>query len=107
MSLRRLDADYKSFFALWRRGDPKARPPRFKGKHYFTTLCYNQPGFKLEVEQRRIRFAHCHPSGIELVFALPWLPPLKGRIKQVERPSTGIKMPRSTSWCGSYCSNPL
>ncbi len=26
-TLRRLDADYKSFFARWKRGDPQARPP--------------------------------------------------------------------------------
>jgi putative transposase len=84
MVLRRLDADYKSFFACWRRGDFKAQPPRFKGKHYFTTLCYNQSGFTLDVENQRIRFAHRHPSGVELEFALPWLPPLNGRVKQVE-----------------------
>jgi len=84
MVLRRLDADYKSFFARWRRGDPQARPPRFKGKHYFTTLCYNQSGFNLDVENQRIRFAHRHPSGVELEFELPWLPPLNGRVKQVE-----------------------
>ncbi len=84
MVLRRLDADYKSFYALWRRGDLQARPPRFKGKHYFTTLCYNQSGFFLDINHQRIRFAHRHPSGVELEFALPWLPPLKGRVKQVE-----------------------
>ncbi len=84
MMLRRLDADYKSFFARWCRGDPQARPPRFKGKHYFTTLCYNQSGFNLDVENQRIRFAHRHPSGVELEFELPWLPPLNGRVKQVE-----------------------
>ena len=84
MVLRRLDADYKSFFARWRRGDLQARPPRFKGKHYFTTLCYNQSGFNLDVENQRIRFAHRHPSGVELEFELPWLLPLNGRVKQVE-----------------------
>ena len=84
MTLRRLDADYKSFFARWRRGDSQARPPRFKGKRYFTTLCYNQSGFTLDIENKRIRFAHRHPSGVKLEFTLPWLPTLKGRIKQVE-----------------------
>lgn len=84
MVLRRLDSDYKSFFALWRRGDSQAKPPRFKGKHYFTTLCYNQSGFTLDVKNQRIRFAHRHPSKVELEFALPWLPPLNGRVKQVE-----------------------
>ncbi|MFX0079017.1 MAG: RNA-guided endonuclease InsQ/TnpB family protein [Candidatus Hermodarchaeota archaeon] len=84
MVLRRLDADYKSFFAQWRRGDPKARPPRFKGKDYFTTLCYNQSGFTLDIEQKRIRFAHRHPSGVNLEFLLSWLPPLTGKIRQVD-----------------------
>ncbi|MFW9983550.1 MAG: RNA-guided endonuclease InsQ/TnpB family protein [Candidatus Odinarchaeota archaeon] len=84
MTLRRLDADYKSFFSRWSRGDSQARLPRFKGKNYFTTLCYNQSGFNLDVDHQRIRFAHRHPSGIELEFALPWLPPLNGIIKQVE-----------------------
>ncbi len=60
------------------------RLPRFKGKNYFTTLCYNQSGFILDVDHQRIRFAHRHPSGIELEFALPKLPPLNGRVKQVE-----------------------
>ena len=84
MVLRRLDADYKSFFARWRRGDTQARLPRFKGRHYFTTLCYNQSDFTLDIEHQRIRFAHHHPSGIELVFVLPWLPQIKDRIKQVD-----------------------
>jgi putative transposase len=84
MVLRRLDADFKSFFARWHRGDSQARPPRFKGKHYFTTLCYNQSGFSLDVDHQQIRFAHRHPSGIALEFALPWLPSLNGRVKQVE-----------------------
>lgn len=38
----------------------------------------------MDVDHKRIRFAHRHPSGIELEFALPWLPPLNGIIKQVE-----------------------
>ncbi len=84
MTLRRLDADYKSFFARWKNGDTKARPPRFKGKHYFTTLCYNQSGFTLDVEHQLIRFSHRHPSGVKLEFSLPWLPPLNDKVKQVE-----------------------
>ena len=84
MVLRRLDADFKSFFTRWRRGDSQARPPRFKGKHYFTTLCYNQSGFTLDIDKQQIRFSHRHPSGIALEFALSWLPPINGRIKQVE-----------------------
>ncbi|MFX1317566.1 MAG: RNA-guided endonuclease InsQ/TnpB family protein [Promethearchaeota archaeon] len=84
MTLRRLDADYKSFFARWRGGDFRARPPRFKGKHYFTTLCYNQSGFTLDIENKRIRFSHHHPTEVNLEFTLPWLPTAKGRIKQVD-----------------------
>ncbi|MDP2908919.1 MAG: helix-turn-helix domain-containing protein, partial [Nanoarchaeota archaeon] len=45
-TLRSLDADYKSFFALWKKGDKKARLPNFKGKKYFTTIVFNQSGFK-------------------------------------------------------------
>ena len=84
MTLRRLDADFKSFFARWRNGDTKARPPRFKGNRYFTTLCFNQSGFSLDLKNQRIRFAHRHSSGVVLEFALSWLPPLNDRIKQVE-----------------------
>ncbi|MHA1659193.1 MAG: hypothetical protein ACTSUT_08745, partial [Promethearchaeota archaeon] len=47
MTLKKLDANYKSFFALRKKDDKSARPPRFKGKKYFTTLCYNQSGFKI------------------------------------------------------------
>ena len=84
MTLRRLDADFKSFFARWRNGDTKARPPRFKGNRYFTTLCYNQSGFTIDIDHKQIHFSHRHPSGINLTFALPWLPPLPGKVKQIE-----------------------
>ncbi len=60
MTLRKLDANCKSFKALWNNGDKKARSPRFKSKKYFTTLCYNQSGFKLE--DSTITFSHKHPS---------------------------------------------
>ena len=43
--LKKLDADYKSFFALRKNGDLKARPPNFKGRKYFQTIPYNQSGF--------------------------------------------------------------
>ncbi len=84
MTLRRLDADFKSFFTRWKQGDTQARPPRFKGKHFFTTLCYNQSGFVLNREQKIIRFSHNHPADVELQFDLPWLPPITGTIKQVD-----------------------
>ncbi|MFX1510580.1 MAG: RNA-guided endonuclease InsQ/TnpB family protein [Promethearchaeota archaeon] len=84
MTLKRLDDDYKSFFARWSCGDKQARPPSFKGQNYFTTLCYNQSGFTLDITHKTIRFSHRHPSGVELKFALPWLPPVNGQVKQVE-----------------------
>jgi putative transposase len=84
MTLRRLDADFKSFYSRWRRDDSKAKPPRFKGSYYFANLCYNQSGFYLDADNRQIRFSHRHPSGVELEFTLPWLQPLNGKVKQVE-----------------------
>jgi putative transposase len=84
MILRRLDADYKSFLTRWNNGDQTARPPRFKGKDYFTTLCFNQSGFTIDEDKQTICFSHKHPSGVELKFNLPWLPPITGKVKQVE-----------------------
>jgi putative transposase len=48
MTLRNLNADYSSFFALRSKGDTDAMPPGFKGKNYFTTMIYNQSGFKIK-----------------------------------------------------------
>ena len=48
MILRTLDANFKSFFSLYKKGHKDARPPKYKGKKYFTTLKYNQSGFKLK-----------------------------------------------------------
>ncbi|OLS23812.1 MAG: hypothetical protein HeimC3_22840 [Candidatus Heimdallarchaeota archaeon LC_3] len=64
MTLRTLDADFKSFFALWRKGDKKARLPKYKGKEYFTTLKYNQSGF--EIENEILELSHKHPSKVKL-----------------------------------------
>ncbi len=80
MVLKTLDADFKSFFALWKTGDTQARPPKYKGKKYFTTLKYNQSGFK--VEEGMLKLSHKHPSGVELRFRLPYVP--AGQVKQVE-----------------------
>jgi len=68
MILRQLDADYKSFFALWRKGDKSARPPRFKGKKHFTTMIYNQSGFK--VKKGKISLSHFY-NNVPLEFAIP------------------------------------
>ncbi|WP_410509975.1 transposase [Methanosarcina hadiensis] len=43
--LKKLDANYRSFFALRKNGDLKARPPNFKSRKYFQTIPYNQSGF--------------------------------------------------------------
>ena len=67
-TLRSLAADYESFFALRKNGHADARPPRFKGKQYFTTMVYNQSGFKLE--HGKISFSHSY-NGVPLEFALP------------------------------------
>ena len=66
--LRTLAADYASFFALRKHGHADARPPRFKGKQYFTTMVYNQSGFKLE--RGTITFSHNY-NDVPLKFALP------------------------------------
>ncbi len=81
-ALRKLDEAYKSFFALWKKGDKDARPPRFKGKAYFTTMCYNQSGFK--IEGNTITFSHKHPSKTKLAFQITDKYPLFSDVKQVE-----------------------
>ncbi len=68
-ALRTLDADYKSFFALNKRGDKDARPPKFRGKRFFTTMVYNQSGFK--TGNGYVELSHKHPTGIKLRFEIP------------------------------------
>jgi len=68
-TLRTLDADYKSFFALHKKGDKNARPPKFKSKNFFTTMCYNQSGFK--VGNGWLELSHKHPLGTKLRFEIP------------------------------------
>lgn len=68
MVLKQLDADYKSFFALWKKGDKNARPPRSKGKKHFTTMVYNQSGFK--VEKGKVKLSHFH-NDVPLEFKIP------------------------------------
>ncbi len=80
--LKKLDSNFKSFFTLWNKGDKKVRPPKFKGKKYFSTLCYNQSGFR--IENNKINFSHKHPSRIILEFTLLKNLIPKGKIKQVE-----------------------
>ncbi|OKY77562.1 MAG: IS605 OrfB-like transposable element containing RNAse H-like and Zn finger domain [Candidatus Methanohalarchaeum thermophilum] len=83
MTLKKLDANYKSFFSLWKEGNEKANPPRFKGSNYLTTLCYNQSGF--EIKNGEIKFSHNHPDKIELSFDIPSKFDLEDKnVKQVE-----------------------
>ncbi len=58
--LKELEANYKSFYALRDKGDENAEPPGFKGKKYFTTIHYNQKGFK--IQGRKITFTHFYPT---------------------------------------------
>jgi putative transposase len=81
-TLKKLDANFKSFFALWKNGHTDARTPHFKGNKYFTTLCYNQSGFKLKGNQ--ITFSHKHPSKTPLTFQLGFMIPVDNIVKQVE-----------------------
>jgi len=67
--LRILDADYKSFFSLRKKGDKNAKPPKWKGKKHFTTMVFNQSGFG--IKDNKVSFSHKHPSGIKLDFELP------------------------------------
>jgi len=90
MTLRKLDANYRSFFKLRKNGYFDANSPRFKGKKHFFTLCYNQSGFS--INEDKITFSHKHPSGIKLLFELKYKFP-KGNIKQIE-----IFLDRQEKW---------
>jgi len=89
--VKKLDEDFKSFFSKWKKGDKTAHPPKYKGKQYFTTLCYNQSGFKLS--EKDVRFSHKHPSRIPLKFAFTHPVITKGKIKQVE-----VKRYQNSEW---------
>ncbi|WP_197050630.1 RNA-guided endonuclease TnpB family protein [Methanobacterium sp. SMA-27] len=68
MTLCTLDANFKSFFSLYKKGHKDARPPKYKGKKYFTTLKYNQSGFKLK--KGYIQFSHKYKD-TPLIFKIP------------------------------------
>ena len=59
-TLKQLEADYKSFHALRNNSDKDAQPPGFKGYKYFTTMHYNQSGFK--IEETKITLSHFYPT---------------------------------------------
>ncbi|MHA2272641.1 MAG: RNA-guided endonuclease InsQ/TnpB family protein [Candidatus Hodarchaeales archaeon] len=92
MTLRKLDIAYKSFFALRQKGHDDARAPRFRSRHYFFTLCYNQSGFK--VDKGILKLSHKHPSRVPLTFQLAL--PVSGNVKQVE-----IKFDSKSRWFAS------
>lgn len=68
MTLKTLDANFKSFYILRKNGHKEARPPKFKGKKYFTTLKYNQKGFK--IKDNYVTFSHKY-NKIPLKFKIP------------------------------------
>ncbi len=86
-TLKQLEADYKSFFALRNNGDNDAQPPGFKGYKYFTTMHYNQKGFK--IEGNKVTFTHFYPSKetkdkVDLTFEMQGKFALEGKkVKQV------------------------
>jgi putative transposase len=80
MVLRTLDRDFNSFATLCRKKDSNAHPPKFKGKKYFTTLKYNQHGFR--IKKNFLTISHKHPLKHPLTFKISFLPVEK--IKQTE-----------------------
>jgi putative transposase len=70
MTLKKLDGAYRAFYGSRKKGDKTARPPSFRGRDYFFTLCYNQSGF--QVTKNRIGFSHRHPSKLPLEFSVPF-----------------------------------
>ena len=65
MTIRTLNADYNSFFEQRKNGDTNAHPPGFKGKDHFTTMMYNQSGFK--IKGQKISLSHYY-NDVHLVF---------------------------------------
>lgn len=80
--LKKLNENFRSFFAQLKAPELNAKPPHFKGKKYFFTLCYNQSGFKLT--ENSLTFSHKHPSKTPLKFLLPIPFNTSYSIKQVE-----------------------
>ena len=67
MVLRGLDGDYESFIQQRVNGDADSHPPGFKGKSFFTTMMYNQSGFK--IKDGKISLSHFY-NEVPLVFEL-------------------------------------
>jgi putative transposase len=73
MVLVQLYADISSYKGKISKGDLTARPPGDKGKDYFTTMIWNQSGFK--VEDGYINLSHYYNEGkksyVQLKFKIP------------------------------------
>ena len=54
--LRKLDGSYKSTFAKWKKGDYKAKLPKFKGRNFIMTVPFNESGFK--IKDGKVTFSH-------------------------------------------------
>jgi len=55
------------------------KPPKYKGKGFFTTLYYNQNGF--DIKNNIITFSHKHPSKTGFSFDISHCPLEKGARK--------------------------
>jgi len=109
MTLKKLDANYQSFFSnykrwmklpknkkfIWIDGKKipweKPSPPRYKGKKYFMTLNFNRSGFSKN-NYKQVKFNHKHPNYDKnlLTFNIPkkahfiMKKCIEGKIKQIE-----------------------
>ncbi|MFX1533707.1 MAG: RNA-guided endonuclease InsQ/TnpB family protein [Promethearchaeota archaeon] len=80
-ALRKLDAAYKAYFGLLKQGEKTVKPPGFRGRKYFFTLCYNQHGFQFT--SQTIKLSHKHTNKVKLIFSAPFdFTPYQ--VKQVE-----------------------
>jgi len=85
-TLKQLEADYRSFYALRDNGDKDAQPPGFKGKKHFTTMHFNQSGFK--IKGTTITLSHFYPTRetkeVDLTFEMQGKLTFEGKkVKQV------------------------
>lgn len=79
MTLKTLDSNFKSFYVLNKiRSD--ARPPYFKSRKYFTTMKYNQNGYKFA--DNTICLSHNMKNRVKLLFDIQHH--TFGRVKQVD-----------------------
>lgn len=77
-TLRVLDGNYKSFYSLIKK-DKTARPPKYLGKKHFTTMTYNQSGYKLK--NNHVILSH-KVNDVKLKFKIP-IKFIFSKIKQI------------------------